>query len=44
VATPSAATRYPPPQQQAAAIPALRGPAVSTHRPNTAADSPRQTM
>ena len=33
----------PPAQQNAATTPALRGPACSSQRPNTAADEPRNT-
>ena len=35
--------KNPPPQQKAAATPALRGPFRSSHRPKTAADDPRKT-
>src|SRR5579884_2165141 len=41
--TPSAETKNPPPQQNAATTPALRGPSRSTQRPKTAADDPRNT-
>src|SRR5215472_16103104 len=41
--TPIAPRMRPPHHRIAAATPALRGPARSTHPPNTAADSPRNT-
>src|ERR1700761_9266918 len=44
VAAPAAATRNPEPKQVAAANIALRGPAVSSHRPNRAAESPSTAM
>src|SRR5256885_12011292 len=40
---PAAEIMNPPPQQQAATTPALRGPSRSTHAPNSAADDPRNT-
>ena len=42
--TPTAAMRKPPPQQNAATTPALRGPTRSSQRPKTAADEPRKKM
>src|SRR5690242_18850408 len=41
--TPIAPSTRPPHHRRAAATPALRGPARSTHPPNTAADMPRNT-
>ena len=38
--TPSAATSKPPQKQQALAAIVFRGPTRSTHRPNSAAESP----
>ncbi len=40
---PRAEIMNPPPQQNAAATPALRGPTRSSHPPNTAAEEPRNT-
>ena len=40
---PTAEIMNPPPQQQAATTPALRGPSRSTQAPNSAADEPRNT-
>ena len=42
--TPSPATIKPPQNNTAAANIALRGPTLSTQRPNTAADNPRNTI
>lgn len=42
--TPSAPSNRPPPQQQAAIAPDLRGPARSSQPPNTAAEMPRTAM
>ena len=42
--TPSAEMKKPSDQQQAATKPLFRGPACSSQRPNTAAESPRKTM
>ena len=44
MATPSAATRKPVPQQHAATNIALRGPTRSTHVPPNAADRPSIRM
>ncbi|MBS1226577.1 MAG: hypothetical protein H6R32_511 [Candidatus Aminicenantes bacterium] len=41
--TPRAEMKKPPPQQNAAATPALRGPLRSSQRPKTAAEEPRKT-
>ena len=42
--TPAAATRKPPPKQQAEVNIALRGPTRSSHLPKVAAERPRKTM
>jgi hypothetical protein len=44
VITPSAATWNPEAKQSAETNIAFRGPARSSHAPNTAADSPRNTI
>src|SRR5579862_3333385 len=41
---PNADTRKPPPKQSAAVNIDLRGPTLSTQRPNSAADEPRTTI
>src|ERR1700680_4797791 len=42
--TPKPATMRPPQKRHAAANIAARGPALSTHRPKTAAERPRKTI
>src|SRR5512146_965012 len=42
--TPAEATQNPPPKQSAATNIARRGPTRSSHAPNAAADSPRNTI